>query len=759
MAKNGGEVVDAATVFAKEKEISDLHLDDKQIIGLGLSGGGIRSASFNLGLLQALHVSGLMDKIHYLSTVSGGGYIGAAYSWFKHRDGRQGFPFTLPDALPQDPKRLRIDSMRGRGDFLAPTVGLNAWALSAAWLRGILANLAVVLPAIFLIFYSVATLGNQLHTAWSSPAPSSNLQYVEQAVQWLESLARFPTCGTPCSLVTLDAADHLVACKGSPCPPAAPPDNRPHYGADYVLLFGMALGALFIVNAFLYALLSHLKWSVTVRRWTQIGSGRLLWWSLICLLVGSLPLADRVIVHWTAQANMAALLGIATTAAGWFTRKKSNEGQGWRSLAIGIGLAVFSYLILVYCYRAFQWMEQQDAFVFILFVSLFLFLAVGLCADVNRISMHRFYRDRLREAFLPCCTDTADACKALEKQSDLFGIAELANQRPYHIVNTTMTTLTSKKPKLAGRGGENFVFSPLFCGSQATGFRPTREFADKQFSLLTAFTISGAAVDPNSGVTHFGPLAFLMTLLNARLGYWCVNPKNEAQTESRPRWLAYIWREMLQSRLDEEQAHLHLADGGHFENLAAYELIHRRCDLIIIGDAGADKDNTFDTLGNLVEKVRVDFGTEITINTKPMEPKDKEKDKLCEEPYLIGTIRYPKIDDKNTEKMGILIYVNTCLFPDLPACVMTYQRMNKDFPEQTTADQFFDEAQFEAYRELGFRAGLRMAGALLGHVVNKSLPDSLQQDKDHEDRYRELLDSLNDLVGKVATVKKYLGVA
>lgn len=54
--------------------------------GLSLSGGGIRSASFSIGVLQALHTTSkynLLDKIHYLSTVSGGGYSGTAFSWFR----------------------------------------------------------------------------------------------------------------------------------------------------------------------------------------------------------------------------------------------------------------------------------------------------------------------------------------------------------------------------------------------------------------------------------------------------------------------------------------------------------------------------------------------------------------------------------------------------------------------------------------------------------------------------------------------------
>ena len=63
----------------KAREVS-WHLGktaDEPLVGLSLSGGGIRSATFGLGVLQALHALGVFRHIDYVSTVSGGGYIGA----------------------------------------------------------------------------------------------------------------------------------------------------------------------------------------------------------------------------------------------------------------------------------------------------------------------------------------------------------------------------------------------------------------------------------------------------------------------------------------------------------------------------------------------------------------------------------------------------------------------------------------------------------------------------------------------------------
>ena len=56
------------------------------LVGLAFSGGGIRSATFNLGILQGLAKLGLLKYVDYLSTVSGGGYIGCwLAAWIKRK--------------------------------------------------------------------------------------------------------------------------------------------------------------------------------------------------------------------------------------------------------------------------------------------------------------------------------------------------------------------------------------------------------------------------------------------------------------------------------------------------------------------------------------------------------------------------------------------------------------------------------------------------------------------------------------------------
>ncbi|MCZ7683774.1 MAG: patatin-like phospholipase family protein [Sandaracinaceae bacterium] len=108
------------------------------IIGLALSGGGIRSATFNLGLLQALERAGVLEHVDYLSTVSGGGYVGGFWSMFRHRTARDGSSPRLSLA----PSSVR--HLREFGHFLVPRLGLFGVDMS----RMIASVVGPMLPAV-----------------------------------------------------------------------------------------------------------------------------------------------------------------------------------------------------------------------------------------------------------------------------------------------------------------------------------------------------------------------------------------------------------------------------------------------------------------------------------------------------------------------------------------------------------------------------------------------------------------------------------
>ena len=112
------------------------------LAGLALSGGGIRSASFCLGALQALDKAGVLKKIDYLSTVSGGGYIGTSLSAAMSRS-KGDFPFT--SSLTQD-EPYPVQHIRNHSNYLFPQGIINIFYNVAIYLRGLLANALLILP-------------------------------------------------------------------------------------------------------------------------------------------------------------------------------------------------------------------------------------------------------------------------------------------------------------------------------------------------------------------------------------------------------------------------------------------------------------------------------------------------------------------------------------------------------------------------------------------------------------------------------------
>src|SRR5215217_1803645 len=70
------DVLDEELAHIAARRPGESGVEDR-LVGLAFSGGGIRSATFGLGVLESLHKCGLLGKVDLLSTVSGGGYIGA----------------------------------------------------------------------------------------------------------------------------------------------------------------------------------------------------------------------------------------------------------------------------------------------------------------------------------------------------------------------------------------------------------------------------------------------------------------------------------------------------------------------------------------------------------------------------------------------------------------------------------------------------------------------------------------------------------
>jgi len=354
--------------------------------------------------------------------------------------------------------------------------------------------------------------------------------------------------------------------------------------------------------------------------------------------------------------------------------------------------------------------------------------------NINKFSMHAMYRNRLIRCYLGASREKEERRRKCNPftgfdDGDDRSMTELA-KRPYHVVNIAWNLVKGKRLAWQQRKAASFIMTPLFAGGDLNpmfagkvvpgGYRRITEYGagkhvktpetapgaaasgnegkdvkkTQYMTIGTAMAISGAAASPNMGY-HSSPLVtFVMAFFNVRLGWWLGNPgtgMGDAWRMPSPGLAVLpLFKETL-GLTQEESPDIYLSDGGHFENLGVYEMVRRRCRYIIAGDAGCDCDSTFEDLGNAVRKVRADFGIEIDINFAAVRAKKSH--------FAVGTINYSSCDDGAED--GFLLYIKPVLTGDEQVDQFNYARMHAEFPHESTADQWFDEAQFESYRKLG----------------------------------------------------------
>ncbi|MCW5793099.1 MAG: patatin-like phospholipase family protein [Nitrospira sp.] len=152
----------AAPSEASDKRYLDelnrhIHACHPKRAGLCLSGGGIRSATFGLGVLQSLARLQLLDKFDYLSTVSGGGYIGSWLTAWIHRHPR-GLQGVIEDLnrtskAGSEEASLPVRWLRNYSNYLSPHLGFfsaDSWTLLGIYLRNLHLNWMVLLPLLMM---------------------------------------------------------------------------------------------------------------------------------------------------------------------------------------------------------------------------------------------------------------------------------------------------------------------------------------------------------------------------------------------------------------------------------------------------------------------------------------------------------------------------------------------------------------------------------------------------------------------------------
>jgi hypothetical protein len=371
-------------------------------------------------------------------------------------------------------------------------------------------------------------------------------------------------------------------------------------------------------------------------------------------------------------------------------------------------------------------------------------LGMGRLINTNMFSLHAMYRMRLIRAYLgaslPAGVRRPDPFTGFDERDNL-PMHRLRPDRtrspdrraPLHLVNATLNLVGDHKLAWQERKSDSFTISALHAGAASLGYRRTSLPPDKSgnlpdcrpspdrprlyggtegITLGTAMTISGAAANPNMGYYSSPMVTFLMTLFNARLGWWLGNPGPAGQEtfgHAGPRvGVSPILTEMFGMTTDRSD-YVQLSDGGHFENLGLYEMVRRRCKFIVVSDASCDPACNLDDLGGAIRKIRVDMGIPIDF-VDGFRIFGRSAAERSGDYWALGRIRYSARDrafcpDRDAAELdGTLIYIKPAFYGSEPRDIYNYGLANPDFPHQSTVDQFFNESQFESYRALGMHA-------------------------------------------------------
>ena len=519
------------------------------MVGLALSGGGIRSASFCLGALQALDGADVLKNVDYLSTVSGGGYIGTSLSAaMTHSKGEFPFPSSLTQEEPYP-----VQHIRNHSNYLFPRGSINIFYNIAIYLRGLLANGLLILP--WLLLAAAITIFVK---------PTS------------ESL-------------------HIA--------------RLGHFGVTLTVL--CVFGGLLLAWG-LWRSLEISGWGAEIgSRWTRLCAGVLLVLLVVVFCELQPLILDGIFRSTHEQGGLLAsfvgwLKGLAAVLAPFSAvvaflgryigrlLKEGAEKPGITAVALRAagkvavyvaGAAIPFLLWMAYLYLAFagikdlnpetsrsgtayyhapgwvsdlaqSWFGHDAPIAWLYLVMFFLLFSASLLLSPNANSLHRLYRDRLSKAFLfdPTTIEgrspgsrsrsrvalaSVPAADALMKYQnfelasiDRFKLSEIScAHAPYHLINAALNIQGSKYANRRGRNADFFIFSPRFIGSRATKYARTEQFEDEvdELDLATAMAISGAAASSNMGANSIKPLTPTLAMLNVRLGYWVANPRRLAK--------------------------------------------------------------------------------------------------------------------------------------------------------------------------------------------------------------------------------------
>ncbi len=811
-----------ALIKARREALGDRSMpqDASRKWGLALSGGGIRSATFCLGLIRSLARHGTLLRFDMLSTVSGGGYIGATVGSLFSRAETSQEAVRVQDALGDRDGAWFLWWLRANGRYLIPSGIKDTVFVFAMFLRnlvgvhfelGLLALLSgIVLTAINLIGWAIVAQIGFLDSEGS---------YFDM-LRWLPPW--LPVVWLLLPVFAVAGAVYAAAYWAQPWI-----QNVHTFALGCVWMGVLAAGAAFGWMFWRYGLgSSPVGDTVRVTLWLSV-TGVIAVWLVAALLArryvhklrGSMPqdmnaaeahsllgaevrnLLTRGLAFCLKALGVVLVVGLVDRAA-WilafqrgglvdtgailvvaaailraslpvlFSASKRHGGLRFVLLA-GQGLGyLLTFMLCAWwvsiVYKAaigasflpteFQYGNAVAVLALLTVpVLAYLMLTGRNFAFLNQSSLHAYYKARLTRSYLGATNekrfrqDGLLGCLAKVPNVLLAGVAskriddvipgddmtleKYLPQRsggPIHMINVCVNQTQDPRGGLFNRdrlGLPMTVISGGWMNAAQKGWRRLR--GRGQLSLGTWMAISGAVVSPGLGNRTRTGLSALTMFAGVRVGYWwsLAERLNWARADGKSRRVPLFAKSL--GLLDElggvfkgtKGADWLLTDGGHFENTGAYALLAERASVIVLADCGADPLYAFGDLENLVRKARIDLRAEILF----------QRPKQQNQPFGFGSLNDLAsstgnaclalariIYDGDPGQTGILIIVKPNLCDGLPVDLVNFKAQNPDFPQQTTADQFFSEAQWESYFHLGHFMGRNLTPSFIRGLVRDS---------------------------------------
>ena len=170
-------------------------------------------------------------------------------------------------------------------------------------------------------------------------------------------------------------------------------------------------------------------------------------------------------------------------------------------------------------------------------------------------------------------------------------------------------------------------------------------------------------------------------------------------------------------RMSECWPSIFVSDGGYYDYLGVTELLRRRCELMIVSDAGVNTGaTTLESLASMCEKCGAEFGVRF-LDLDHDAPIDfsrllRTHHNNVPQPFIAMRVKYPSGPDTDSPTEGLLFYVQMSISDRDPIEIQQIRHQFPHFPDEPTTNQFYTDEQVAAYRDLGYHIGSRLCNHL-----------------------------------------------